>query len=164
MKSLFLVGCSLKDQYRTKAFLEKEYQVEANVSVHHSIDTAKNKSYDLILYDADNPVPLKYFFSELSSKKISTPIVLLSSKMKISEVQELRSLGVVALIKKPYSKKEVLKGVFKGFKVLESSNETQKGKKQYKINQAKADILIGLKKHAIVTQLHEKDWNSCFQS
>lgn len=159
MKSLLIIGLNPKDQYRTKSFLEKDYHVEAKASMHDGVEHASQKKFDLFLYDVDNAVPLKFFHQELKKNGISTPIVVLSRKIEMSQLRELRALGVVSLVKKAYSKRQLLKGVHNGFKNSQFLTKDNADNKEYTISNPKADILLGLKQNAVISKIRENGLN-----
>ncbi len=154
MKSLFVVGCNPKEQYRIKSLLSKKYSVATNPSVHNSVGIVAKESFDMVLYDTDNVVPLELFLKEIRAQDVKTPVSAISGKIDLRKIQGLQSQGVVSIIKKPCTKEGLLRGIHKGFlrhEQLQRANE--KTAPRYSLNSYEADILIGLRKHAIVSQI-----------
>jgi two-component system OmpR family response regulator len=156
MKKILIAGCSLKEQYRIKSFLEKDFLVEANPSVHNCVPNIRDQKYDMILFDTDNVVPLKVFMSEIQRFKSKTPVSALISFSDLNKIKRLQTLGVVSIVKKPCNKKRLIGGINKGFYYFERLQAKQKiNKPKYTLIKNESDILICLKKHAVLTQIRK---------
>ncbi len=157
MKKLIIAGSNLKEQYRIKSFLEKDFLVEANPSVHNCVPIIRENQYDMILFDTDNVVPLKVFISEIERYKVKTPVTALISFSDLDKIKKLKDLDIVAVVKKPCNKQRLLGGINKGFYYFERLQAKKKKKKTlYKLTRSESNILICLKKHAILTNLRRE--------
>ncbi len=121
MKSLFFIGVSIKEQHRIKSFLDKEYTLFFNPSVHNAIDILRKQSFDMLLYDADNVFPLKLFLEEVKKLNITSPVTALSKKVNLDTMREMLDLGVDSMVKVPCSKNKLKKEI--GY-ILGSDNRT----------------------------------------
>lgn len=131
--------------------MEKNYQVTVNPSVYNSIVLLGEESFDMVLYDGDNAFPLQHFMNEMSNKNVTTPVTVMASKTEMAHTQQLLSLGVASIIKKPFTREKLLQGINKGFK-----KKSIKKASSYVLKESSTDILIGLNKHATVTQVTAK--------
>ncbi len=151
MQCLLVVASNQKDQYRIKALLEEEFQVKASDSIHNSLELAREKHFDMILYDTDQITPLKSFLEELRTRQITTPVSALCRQVDIKSVWEMKKLKVISVIKKPFSRLELLLGIQKGFKKYEERPKEI----QYTLKKEKAEVVMGMNKKAVISELRE---------
>ena len=147
METIFVIGCKPKDEGRIKSLLKKSYQVDTCSSVHHSLDILAKKKFSLVLYDSDNVYPIDLFMRDLKGKRITPRVSAMTSRTGTKYIKQLISSGVISIIKKPFTKPVLIKGIKKGL----VKEEQAKAQPRYVLKKNEAEILIGLKKHAIIT-------------
>lgn len=156
MKKILLAGCDLEEQYRIKSYLENDYLIKSNPSVHNCIPSAREQNYDMILFDTENVTPLEHFMSELRQLNVNSPVAALTNISDLKQIQQFQKLGAVSIIKKPCNKKGLTDGISKGFLYYDRIQaKSIKNKPVYSLTKNESNILVCLKKHAILSYIRE---------
>ncbi len=151
MKSIFVIGSNTKEQYRIKSFLEKDYAIDFNQSVHNALEIITKHPYDVLLFDTDNVFPLRLFMDEIKSSKCKSPVSALSSKMNVAQIQKILGYGVVSIIRKPCNKKRLIKGIEES--LATTLPKPEKPKPIQGLQRKEIETWLALRKDAIVTRL-----------
>lgn len=157
MESVFIIGCSLKEQIRIQSFLEGSYAVRANPLVTTGLERNEKEPSDLLIYDTDNSIPLRFFVEQVRAQSATRPIAVLSSTRDMVEIEKMLKLGVASIIKKPCSKKGLLKGIQEGLaKKIEPPEHPQDEAGAFSIRKTEAEVLIGLRKKAVISRIRKE--------
>ncbi len=154
MKSILVVASNQKEQYRLKMLLSVHYNVKASASVHTCVEFAGKQKFDLVLYDTRQIMPVEFFIDDLKELDVKIPLIVLAQELSKEAIQKMRQHNVLSAIRYPCNKGELLQGVKRGFQRI--AGPEKKAGPEYVLKQQDADILICLKKHAVVTHLYKE--------
>ncbi len=156
MKSLFVIGTNIKEQYRIKTFLEKDFKLDFNPSVHNALDIISKKPYDMLLYDTDNVFPLKLFMDEVGKYKLASPVTALTNRVTLNKMQEMLAWGVSSIIKKPVSKARLIKGIRDVFIETQPKASRSKPAPITNFKEKEIETWLALKKDTVVTGIRKR--------
>ena len=138
METILFVGCHPKEQFRLKNFLEGNYEVKANPSVYNSIETINKDKFDLLVFDAENAIPLSYFLKEIGPPGTRPRVSVLTGTKDLKAIRELQDLGVYSVIPKPSNKTSLLRGIREALDAPTKSKPAEaESKKPMRSNRAK---------------------------
>ena len=154
METILFVGCHPKEQFRLKNFLAGNYEVRANPSVYNSIETINKDKFDLLVFDAENAIPLSYFLKEIGPPGTRPRVSVLTGTKDLKSIRDLQNLGVYSIIPKPCNKTSLLRGIREALAApTHSKGDGVESKKTYAIKQRNTEVLIALKKDAILSKI-----------
>ena len=154
METIFFVGCNPKEQFRLKNFLAGSYEVKANPSVHNSVETIHQTRFDLLVYNAENAIPLSYFLQEIGPPETRPRVSVLTGSKDLKAIRDLQELGMASIIPKPYNKASLLRGVREALAATtDSQPDVAESKTTYAIKQSNTEVLIALRKNAVISKI-----------
>ena len=121
---------------------------------YNSIETINKDKFDLLVFDAENAIPLSYFLKEIGPPGTRPRVSVLTGTKDLKAIRELQDLGVYSVIPKPSNKTSLLRGIREALAAPTKSKPAEaESKKTYAIKQSKTEVLIALKKDAIISKI-----------